>query len=40
MYITNLQHLPHTSAKMLEDMPDESKELIGFLTLLLRFGLG
>jgi len=32
MYITNIRHLVHASAKMPEDMPDETKELIGFLT--------
>ena len=32
MYITNIQHLLHASAKMPEDMPDETKELIDFLT--------
>ncbi len=32
MYITNIRHLLHASAKMPEDMPDEAKELIGFLT--------
>jgi hypothetical protein len=32
MYITNIRHLLHASAKMPEDMPDEAKELIDFLT--------
>ena len=32
MYITNIKHLLHASAKMPEDMPDEAKGLIDFLT--------
>ena len=32
MYITDIKHLLHASAKMPEDMPDEAKELIDFLT--------
>jgi hypothetical protein len=35
MYITNLRHLLYASVKMPEDMPDEAKELIGFLTLII-----
>src|SRR5450759_2166159 len=35
MYITNIRHLLHASAKMPEDMLDEAKELIGFLTLVI-----
>jgi hypothetical protein len=30
MYITNIRHLLHASAKMPEDMPDETRELIVF----------
>ena len=32
MYITDIRHLLDASAKMPEDMPDEARELIGFLT--------
>jgi len=32
MYITNIQHLLDASAKMQKEMPDEARELIGFLT--------
>jgi hypothetical protein len=32
MYITNIRHLLDASAKMQKEMPDEAKELIGFLT--------
>ena len=35
MYISDIRHLLHASAKMPEDMPDETKELIGFLTLVI-----
>jgi hypothetical protein len=35
MYITNIRHLLLASAKMPEDMPDEAKELIGFLKLVI-----
>lgn len=35
MYITNIQHLLDASAKMPEEMPNEAKELIGFLTLVI-----
>jgi hypothetical protein len=35
MYITNIQHLLDASAKMPEDMPDEARELIGFLKLVI-----
>jgi len=35
MYISDIRHLLHASAKMPEDMPDEAKELIGFLTLVI-----
>ena len=35
MYITNIQHLLEASENMPEVMPKESKELIGFLTLVI-----
>ena len=35
MYITNIRHLLHASAKMPEDMPHEAIELIGFLKLVI-----
>ena len=35
MFITNIRHLLHASAKMPEDMPDEAKELIEFLKLVI-----
>jgi hypothetical protein len=35
MYITNIQHLIDASAKMPEEMPQEARELIGFLTLII-----
>jgi hypothetical protein len=35
MYITNIQHLIDASAKMPEDMPEEARELIEFLKLVI-----
>jgi hypothetical protein len=35
MYITNIRHLLHATSNMPEDMPDEAKELIGFLKLVI-----
>jgi hypothetical protein len=35
MYITDIQHLLDASAKMPEEMPQEARELIGFLTLII-----
>ena len=35
MYITNIQHLLDASEKMAEEMPNEARELIGFLTLII-----
>jgi hypothetical protein len=35
MYITNIQHLLDASEKMSEEMPQEARELIGFLTLII-----
>jgi hypothetical protein len=35
MYVTNIQHLLDASDKMPEVMPDEARDLIGFLALII-----
>jgi hypothetical protein len=35
MYITDITHLLHASVKMPKEMPEEARELVGFLTLVI-----